>query len=88
MTEAELEAMIDRAAKRGAKEALRDAPAQDGSPNNALPEGPDEQPYDSWTYDSAAFVWNAPLPKPDGEAYWDEDAYQEDNTTGWIRTGV
>lgn len=67
--------------------ALRDAPAQDGFPDNALPESPDEPPYASWTYDATNFVWNAPLPKPEGEAYWDEDAYQEDNTTGWITVG-
>src|SRR6056300_1906512 len=59
--------------------ALREVPAQAGFPNNALPEGPDQSPYDSWTYNSADFVWNAPLSKPEGEAYWDEDAYQEDN---------
>jgi len=64
--------------------ALRDVPAQDGFPDNALPEGPDQQPFASWTYNSTDFVWEAPLPKPDGEAVWDEDAYQEDNTTGWI----
>jgi len=67
--------------------ALRDVPAQAGFPNNALPEGPDQQPYDSWTYNSVDFVWEAPLPKPDGEAYWDEDAYEADNTTGWITIG-
>lgn len=67
--------------------ALRDVPAQAGFPDNALPESPDESPYDSWTYDSTNFIWNAPLPKPEGEAYWDEDAYQEDNTTGWITIG-
>ena len=66
------------------RNALRDVPAQDGFPANALPEGPDQQPFASWTYDSTAFVWNAPLPKPEGNAIWDEDAYQEDNTTGWI----
>jgi len=64
--------------------ALRDVPAQDGFPNNALPEGPDQQPFASWTYNSTDFVWEAPLPKPDGNAVWDEDAYQEDNTTGWV----
>jgi len=64
--------------------ALRDVPAQAGFPDNALPEGPDQQPFASWTYNSTDFVWEAPLPKPDGEAVWDEDAYQEDNTTGWI----
>ena len=64
--------------------ALRDVPAQDGFPNNALPEGPDQQPFASWTYNATDFVWEAPLPKPDGNAVWDEDAYQADNTTGWI----
>ena len=68
--------------------ALRDVPAQDGFPANALPEGPHQQPYGSWTYDSTNFVWNAPLPKPEGQAHWDEDAYQEDNTTGWITIGI
>jgi len=64
--------------------ALRDVPAQAGFPDNALPEGPDQQPFASWTYNATDFVWEAPLPKPDGNAVWDEDAYQEDNTTGWI----
>jgi len=64
--------------------ALRDVPAQDGFPNNPLPEGPDQQPFASWTYNATDFVWEAPLPKPDGNAVWDEDAYQTDNTTGWI----
>ena len=68
--------------------ALRDVPAQDGFPANALPEGQHQQPYGSWTYDSTNFVWNAPLPKPEGQAHWDEDAYQEDNTTGWITIGI
>jgi len=75
----------DKTVYENYRAALRDVPAQAGFPDNALPESPDESPYDSWTYDSTAFVWNAPLPKPEGEAYWDEDAYQEDNTTGWIQ---
>ena len=74
----------DKTIYQNYRTALRDVPAQDGFPNNALPEGPDEQPYDSWTYNSTDFVWEAPLPKPDGEAIWDEDAYKADNTTGWI----
>jgi len=77
----------DKTIYQNYRTALRDVPAQSGFPDNALPEGPDESPYDSWTYDSAAFVWNAPLPKPEGEAVWDEEAYQEDNTTGWITIG-
>jgi hypothetical protein len=67
--------------------ALRDAPAQSGFPDNALPEGPHQQPYASWTYDATNFVWEAPIAKPDGESYWDEDAYQADNETGWITIG-
>jgi len=78
----------DKTVYENYRNALRDVPAQAGFPNNALPEGPDQQPYDSWTYNSADFVWNAPLSKPEGEAYWDEDAYQEDNTTGWITIGA
>jgi len=78
----------DKTVYENYRAALRDVPAQAGFPDNALPESPDESPYGSWTYDSTAFVWNAPLPKPEGEAYWDEDAYQEDNTTGWITIGA
>jgi hypothetical protein len=74
----------DKTVYQNYRSALRDVPAQDGFPNNPLPEGPDQQPFASWTYNATDFIWEAPLPKPDGEAYWDEDAYQEDNTTGWI----
>ena len=52
------------------------------------------QPYASWTLDSGTADWVSPL----GEApaltaeqeaafsyyRWDEDAYQADNTTGWV----
>ena len=75
----------DKTVYENYRAALRDVPAQAGFPDNSLPESPDESPYDSWTYDSTNFVWNAPLPKPEGDAYWDEYAYQEDNTTGWIQ---
>ena len=64
--------------------ALRDVPAQSGFPDNALPEGPHQQPYASWTYDATNFIWVAPIAKPDGDAYWDEDAYQADNSAGWV----
>jgi hypothetical protein len=74
----------DKTVYQNYRAALRDVPAQDGFPNNPLPEGPDQQPYESWTYNSTDFVWEAPLPKPDGDAVWDEDAYQADNTTGWV----
>lgn len=77
----------DKTIYQNYRTALRDVPAQSGFPDNALPEGPDESPYASWTYDSTSFVWNAPLPKPEGDAVWDEEAYNEDNTTGWITIG-
>ena len=77
----------DKTVYENYRAALRDVPAQAGFPDNALPESPDESPYNSWTYDSTNFVWNAPLPKPEGEASWDEEAYQADNTTGWITIG-
>ena len=74
----------DKTIYQNFRTALRNVPAQDGFPENALPEGPNEQPYGSWTYDSTNFVWNAPLPKPEGLVSWNEEAYQEDNTTGWF----
>ena len=45
-------------------------------------------PFDSWTYNSTDFVWEPPIPKPDGNAVWDEYAYQADNTTGWVTIGI
>jgi len=42
------------------------------------------QPYSSWVLNQTTYLWDAPLPKPDGNYYWDEDAYQADNTTGWV----
>ena len=90
----------DKTIYQNYRTALRDVPAQPGFPNNALPEGPDQRPsgggngdlqpsipFASWTYNSTDFIWEAPLPKPDGEAVWDEYAYQADNTTGWITIG-
>ena len=90
----------DKTVYQNYRAALRDVPAQDGFPNNTLPEGPDQRPsgggnadmqpsipFASWTYNTTTFVWEAPLPKPDGDAYWDEYAYQADNTTGWITIG-
>jgi len=52
------------------------------------------QPYASWTLDSGTADWVSPLgAAPDltdeqveARSYyrWDEDAYQADNTTGWV----
>lgn len=49
--------------------------------------------YDSWTLNTTTGQWNAPIPEPElTEAEWesgiyhtwDEDAYQADNTQGWV----
>jgi len=52
------------------------------------------QPFASWTLDNATANWVSPLgAAPDmtdaeveANSYyrWDEDAYQADNTTGWV----
>jgi len=44
------------------------------------------QPYASWTLDETKWQWICPLTYPDdGIDYtWDEDAYQADNTKGWV----
>lgn len=45
------------------------------------------KPHNSWTLNESTCQWEAPLAYPDdGIAYyWDEDAYQADNTTGWTQ---
>lgn len=51
------------------------------------------QPFASWTLNETTYLWECPLDQPeltqeeiDAESYyqWDEDAYQADNTTGWV----
>lgn len=44
------------------------------------------KPYNSWTLNNDTCLWEAPLTYPtDGKLYnWDENAYQANNTTGWI----
>lgn len=44
------------------------------------------QPFPSWVLDTSTYLWNPPLDRPtDGKQYkWDEDAYQADNTAGWV----
>ena len=45
------------------------------------------QPFPSWALDDN-FTWQPPLERPDDfdevMYLWDEDAYQNDNTTGWV----
>ena len=51
------------------------------------------QPFDSWTLNSTSYVWQPPHDAPAltqaeidaNKVYvWDEDAYQADNTAGWV----
>ena len=50
------------------------------------------KPSASWTLDDDTCLWGAPIDKPSDaiinggdKAYdWDEDAYQADNTKGWV----
>ena len=51
------------------------------------------QPYASWTLNSTSKDWEAPITQPtltdeqiEARSYyrWDEDAYQADNTAGWV----
>jgi hypothetical protein len=45
------------------------------------------QPYNSWTVNDTTCLWDAPIAMPDdgNNYYWDEDAYQADNTQGWVQ---
>jgi hypothetical protein len=53
------------------------------SSNNGFHEA---QPFASWTLDTNSMLWVAPLelPSDNNKYYWDESAYQADNTTGWV----
>ena len=51
------------------------------------------RPYASYTLNTTTGMWDAPIAQPElteaqveaGSYYrWDEDAYQADNTTGWV----
>lgn len=53
------------------------------------------KPYNSWIINSTTADWEAPIAQPELTQeqedsgylyYWDETAYQQDNTTGWILT--
>lgn len=54
---------------------------------------PNLEGRDSWTLNTTTGMWDPPIPKPDetleqiraANYYtWDEEAYQADNTTGWV----
>lgn len=51
------------------------------------------KPYDSWVLNESTILWEPPITQPelteeqvgiDAFYEWDEDAYQTDNTTGWV----
>jgi len=48
------------------------------------------QPHPSWTLNETTTEWESPIPMPeipegkDGHYIWNEEAYQADNTTGWV----
>jgi hypothetical protein len=44
------------------------------------------QPFASWTLNDDSCLWECPIAYPDDDAMyiWDEDAYQADNTAGWV----
>lgn len=55
----------------------------------------DQQPYSSWVLNNTTWTWEAPIALPtltqeekDARKYyaWNEDAYQADNTQGWVLT--
>ena len=61
--------------------------------NESLDAFIERQPYPSWTLNDTTKNWDCPITKPTltDEQFaamsfytWDEDAYQADNTTGWV----
>ena len=40
----------------------------------------------TWIIDTNTYLWKRPVDYPtDGQSYrWDENSYQNDNTTGWV----
>ena len=43
--------------------------------------------YASWTLNETTCEWESPIAYPSDthDYYWDEDAYQKDNSQGWFR---
>lgn len=50
------------------------------------------QPFASWILNTTTWTWDPPIPKPvNGDFYisgWNENAYQADNTKGWILDSI
>lgn len=48
-----------------------------------------ESPYPSWTWDQSEYDWQAPVSRPETNPdnyEWSEEAYEADNTQGWVLT--
>jgi hypothetical protein len=44
-----------------------------------------QKPYNSFTLNETTCQWEPPIAKPEGTGWkWDEDAYQANNTDGWV----
>ena len=46
---------------------------------------PPRKPHPSWVFNEDKCLYDPPVPYPDDgqRYYWDEEAHQADNTTGW-----
>ena len=45
------------------------------------------QPFPSWKLNTTSYLWEPPITDPNSDTksyYWDESAYQADNTKGWV----
>ena len=54
-----------------------------------------DQPFPSWPLNETTCRYEPPIPHPDPEGTdldhyydWDEDAYQADNSTGWVKKSI
>ena len=43
------------------------------------------QLFTSWTLNKTTYQWEPPITQPGDDYYWDEVAYQADNTKGWTQ---
>ena len=44
----------------------------------------EQKPFASWSLNETSCLWEPPIAKPEGSYQWNEDAYQADNTQGWV----
>jgi hypothetical protein len=48
------------------------------------------KPHNSWALDNTTCLWEAPIAYPDDDKayFWNEDAYQANNSLGWVKVEV